>query len=164
MVKKEKKETGTGTVVEDRPETKKEEKVMKVNCEQVAEALFNRTKKSSVRKAWVMIDGKAVDKPAKHVTKDIVPIEWTGKPLKIGKDAVLKPGRLGDIEITAYEYLIIGRNKISSGGMEWSSSVVADMAAREGFKSSAEMFEWLEQYAGGLETEKPFHRYHFRWC
>ena len=193
------------------------------NCKEVLQALLNKTKTTTLRKAWKhpyrgltydnprepdicaycgkpIIDGdmshdhskeinEIVEKPCKHKVGEVVELVWTGEMDYLNKlcsrqrqgiIADLKEVSFGKAKIKSIENVEILRTnneffiiryteeskKLNKDGEEAhtsNSELASKLAKSKGFKSPEKMFAFLEEYAGGLETAKPFWLIEYEW-
>jgi len=117
------------------------------------------------------------DKPCKYKLGEIVEAVWTGgiEAIQDIKDIIGIDDEednseiiLGKVKITKIEKIeiglkftrIIGEAVYHQGS---GNDFNKELAKSEGFESVEEMFEFIEEYSGGLETAKSFYLITWKW-
>ena len=137
-------------------------KQIKFNEPKVLKALLEKTKTSTLRKAYY-IDVQIIPKLCKYELGEVIELVWTGKDNDSISSFVKKGDILGKVRIASIDKVDIEFFKLN-GIMEIlhkkrvvTSDGISALSYTEGFDSTSEMFKFLLSYAPKIqERAMPF--------
>ena len=156
-------------------------KQIKFNEPKVLKALLEKTKTSTLRKAWKncvcasywnmnsklenpcrICDKKGqIEKPCKYEAGEEVELVWTGND-NDSIDSFVKKGQIiGKVKITSIRKIFAWNGNDAPLFDGFSLREFYALNDREGFNRGpngkcTEFFNWLHKYADGFDTKKPF--------
>lgn len=158
---------------------------LKFSCVDNLPGLLDKTKTSTLRKAYYSTDLKGdvtnadagYKKPPKFKVGEIVEAIWTGKEVVFinAETGDMSPQVLGKVKIKVIEKVEVGFEKDIDKEEDIKLEYfyvqneeemidVVELTKKEGFDNPDKMFKYLESYAPEIkERAMPFIRYEFEW-